>query len=98
MAQIEGAWVQARNWEMMAFGLVERGQKWGHSFYNHSYRSRTRILAPTTSLTASGPSPPERTGEKHNVFRDSEGPGLVGQNLGSFRELGWGGGSSSKGL
>lgn len=46
MAQIKGAWVQARNWEMMAFGLVERGQKWGHSFYNHSYRSRTGILAP----------------------------------------------------
>lgn len=52
----------------------------------------------TTSLTASGPSQAERMGEKHNVFRDSEGPGLVGQNLGSFRELGWGGGSSSKGL
>lgn len=76
-----------------------KGTQVGHSFYNHSERSRTGTFAPPPKPITSSPPQAERMETRHNVLTDNEeGLGLAGENLGSVRQPGWGGGSNGQGL
>lgn len=96
---VAGGWIQARNQETMALGLVEMGHKWDILSIIAVREAGAEPLLLSPSLTLLVHPRQSRWGQGimylQTMRRDLS---LADENLGSLREPGWGGGRNGQGL